>query len=124
VHYAGIRPNGVDDECLITVSTTRRISSPPRAMKPSRHGQVPAARVCPLWPAFDHELGVLVEDSWQRRGIGTELVTRLVASARARGVNQIVADVLGEDGFVLSALRRIAPLTSLSNGGSIRSALP
>ena len=60
--------------------------------------------------AFDHELGVLVEDSWQRRGIGTELVTRLVASARARGIDQIVADVLGEDGFVLSALRRVGPL--------------
>jgi GNAT superfamily N-acetyltransferase len=58
----------------------------------------------------DHEVGVLVEDGWQRRGIGTELLTRLVASARARGIDQIVADVLGEDGFVLSALRRFGPL--------------
>jgi GNAT superfamily N-acetyltransferase len=55
----------------------------------------------------DHELGVLVEDGWQRRGIGTELLTRLVASARARGIDDIVADVLGEDGFVLSALRHM-----------------
>jgi GNAT superfamily N-acetyltransferase len=60
--------------------------------------------------ACDHELGVLVEDGWQRQGIGTELLTRLVAAARARGIDQIVADVLGENGFVLSALRRIAPL--------------
>jgi GNAT superfamily N-acetyltransferase len=58
----------------------------------------------------DHELGVLVEDGWQRRGVGTELLTRLVASARARGVDQIVADVLGEDSFLLSALRRIGPV--------------
>ena len=58
----------------------------------------------------DHELGVLVEDDWQRRGIGTELLTCLVASARARGIDQIVADVLGEDSFVLSALRRVGPL--------------
>jgi GNAT superfamily N-acetyltransferase len=58
----------------------------------------------------DHEIGVLVEDGWQRRGIGTELVTCLVASARARGLDQIVADVLGEDGFVLSALRRVGPV--------------
>lgn len=58
----------------------------------------------------EHELGILVEDGWQRRGIGTELLTRLVASARARGINDIVANVLGEDGFVLSALRRIGPV--------------
>ncbi len=58
----------------------------------------------------DHELGVLVEDGWQRRGIGTELLTRLVASARARGIGQIVADVLGEDSFILSMLRRVGPL--------------
>ncbi len=58
----------------------------------------------------DHELGVLVEDGWQRRGIGTELLTRLVTSARARGIDEIVADVLGEDGFVLSALRRVGPV--------------
>jgi GNAT superfamily N-acetyltransferase len=60
--------------------------------------------------ACDHELGVLVEDGWQRRGIGTELIARLVASARARGIDHIVADVLGEDSFVLSALRRVGPL--------------
>jgi GNAT superfamily N-acetyltransferase len=60
--------------------------------------------------AGDHELGVLVEDGWQRRGIGTKLLTCLVASARARGVDQIVADVLGDDRFVLSALRRVGPL--------------
>ena len=60
--------------------------------------------------ACDHELGVLVEDNWQRRGIGTELLTCLVASARARGIGQIVAEVLGEDSFVLSALRRVGPL--------------
>jgi GNAT superfamily N-acetyltransferase len=55
----------------------------------------------------DHELGVLVEDGWQRRGIGTELLARLVASAQASGIDQIVAEVLGEDGYVLSALRRL-----------------
>jgi len=60
--------------------------------------------------ACDHELGILVEDGWQRRGIGTELLTRLVASARAKEIDHIVADVLGEDSFVLSALRRVGPL--------------
>ena len=68
----------------------------------------------------DHELGVLVEDGWQRRGVGTELLTRLVASARARGVDHIVADVLGEDSFVLSALRRVGPLAVTLEWGVYR----
>jgi GNAT superfamily N-acetyltransferase len=59
-----------------------------------------------------HELGILVEDAWQRQGIGTELLTRLVASARASGIDQIVADVLGEDGALLSALRRVGPVVA------------
>ena len=67
--------------------------------------------------ASDRELGVLVEDGWQRRGVGTLLVTRLVASARARGVDQIVADVLGEDGSLLSALRRVGPVVATLEWG-------
>jgi len=67
--------------------------------------------------ACDHELGILVEDGWQRRGIGTELLTCLVAFARARGIDRIVADVLGEDSFVLSALRRVGPLVVTLESG-------
>ncbi len=40
------------------------------------------------------DLGVLVEDAWQRRGIGTALVTSLLDSARAKGVTTVHADVL------------------------------
>jgi GNAT superfamily N-acetyltransferase len=65
----------------------------------------------------DHELGVLVEDRWQRRGVGTALVDRLVASARARGIDQLVANVLGEDRFVLEVLRRIGPIEATLEWG-------
>jgi|GEM_PF-1082182 GNAT superfamily N-acetyltransferase len=57
------------------------------------------------------DLAVLVEDAWQRRGIGTQLVESLLDSARARGVASVHADVLGDDPFILRALRRIGPLT-------------
>lgn len=70
--------------------------------------------------ASSHELGVLVEDGWQRRGIGTELLTRLVASAQASGIDQIVADVLGEDRHVLSALRRVGALAVTLEWGVYR----
>jgi GNAT superfamily N-acetyltransferase len=63
-------------------------------------------------------LGVLVEDAWQRRGIGTRLATSLLDRARARGATTVHADVLGEDQFILRILRRVAPLkASLELGG-------
>jgi GNAT superfamily N-acetyltransferase len=57
------------------------------------------------------DLGVLVEDHWQRRGIGTRLVTSLLADAPALGVTTLHADVLRDDIFILEALRRIGPLS-------------
>jgi N-acetylglutamate synthase-like GNAT family acetyltransferase len=57
-------------------------------------------------------LGVLVEDAWQRRGIGTQLTASLLDSARAKGVSIVHADVLSDDRHVLQALRRIGPLTA------------
>ena len=57
------------------------------------------------------DLGVLVEDAWQRRGVGTWLVASLLVNARSRGVTTVHADVLGADLFILEALRRIGPLT-------------
>jgi GNAT superfamily N-acetyltransferase len=63
------------------------------------------------------DLAVLVEDAWQRRGIGTRLVASLLDSARARGEATVHADVLGDDLFILEALRGIGPLTvSIESG--------
>jgi GNAT superfamily N-acetyltransferase len=55
-------------------------------------------------------LGVLVEDGWQRRGIGTLLIQALIDAARWYGLTRVHADVLGEDQFVIKALRRVGPL--------------
>jgi GNAT superfamily N-acetyltransferase len=63
------------------------------------------------------ELAVLVEDRWQRRGIGTLLAEFLVERARARGVTKVHADVLTEDRHVLKVLRRIGPLAVSSQRG-------
>jgi GNAT superfamily N-acetyltransferase len=64
------------------------------------------------------DLGVLVEDAWQRRGVGTQLTASVLDSARARGVSTVHADVLGDDLFILEALRRIGPLTVSIDSGS------
>jgi GNAT superfamily N-acetyltransferase len=55
-------------------------------------------------------LGVLVEDSWQRHGVGTRLIRALMDTARSRGVTRVHADILGDDQFLLRTLRRVGPL--------------
>jgi len=57
------------------------------------------------------ELGVVVEDAWQRHGVGTRLLAALVAEAKRRALTEIRADVLGEDAFIVGLLRRIGPVT-------------
>ncbi|HWC39308.1 MAG TPA: GNAT family N-acetyltransferase, partial [Acidimicrobiales bacterium] len=54
-------------------------------------------------------LGVLVEDVWQRRRVGTRLTAALVDGAVARGVSTLRADVLTGDRFILDLLRPIGP---------------
>jgi RimJ/RimL family protein N-acetyltransferase len=63
-------------------------------------------------------IGVLVEDYWQKRGAGTALAKALVARARAGRLSSIVADVLGENRFILPLLARIGPVaTAFVSGG-------
>jgi hypothetical protein len=64
------------------------------------------------------DLGVLVEDAWQRRGVGTQLAVSLLESARLKGVTTVHADVLGDHLFILEALRGIDPLTVSIEFGS------
>jgi N-acetylglutamate synthase-like GNAT family acetyltransferase len=56
------------------------------------------------------ELGVLVEDAWQRQGIGTQLTVSLLDSARAKGVSTVHADVRSDDLHILGSLRQIGLL--------------
>jgi GNAT superfamily N-acetyltransferase len=65
------------------------------------------------------DLGVLVEDRWQRRGIGTRLVTSLLVDAPAIGVTTLHADILRDDIFILEALRRIGPLSVAMERGAV-----
>jgi GNAT superfamily N-acetyltransferase len=58
------------------------------------------------------DLAVLVEDAWQRQGVGTQLTASLLDSARANGVDIVHADVLSDDLYIVQALRRVGPLTA------------
>jgi RimJ/RimL family protein N-acetyltransferase len=58
-------------------------------------------------------LALIIEDPYQRIGIGTEALQLLVRRARELGLRMLIADVLFENAPVLRALRRIGP-TSVS----------
>jgi acetyltransferase len=53
------------------------------------------------------EIAVVVEDEWQRRGVGTTLLEHLFAAARRRGITRVHADVLAENEGMLRLLRRL-----------------
>jgi GNAT superfamily N-acetyltransferase len=65
------------------------------------------------------DLAVLVEDAWQRRGVGSRLILALLDTARGYGVTRVHADVLGDGQFILPTLRRAGPLTVSLQTGAI-----
>jgi GNAT superfamily N-acetyltransferase len=50
------------------------------------------------------EIGVVVADAWQGRGVGSALVRALIANARARGVTFLAMDVLPGNRQVLAMI--------------------
>jgi GNAT superfamily N-acetyltransferase len=63
------------------------------------------------------EIGVLVEDAWQQRGVGSALVSALARDARQRGWNRLRAEVLADNHFIPAALTRMGSTrTSVSFG--------
>lgn len=67
------------------------------------------------------EVSLLVEDSWQHNGIGTALLRRLAATARAEGHSELVAWCLpGESGFERTAMRADIPVSIRQEQGMVR----
>ena len=57
------------------------------------------------------EVGLLLEDAWQRQGHGTALLDTLVESARTAGVTNFVAHTLADSRHVHRMLRHLGPTT-------------
>ncbi len=55
------------------------------------------------------DLGILLTDAWQGRGLGGHMLCRLAAEAYARGVTTLTAIVLWENRRMLRLARRIFP---------------
>jgi GNAT superfamily N-acetyltransferase len=58
------------------------------------------------------ELGLVVRDDWQRRGIGIALTTRVLQAAEARGFDRFVGHVLCENVVVRRLLNRVGRIVS------------
>ena len=59
------------------------------------------------------DIGVVVADAWQGRGLGSALVSALVAGAQARGVTSLVMDVLHANPRVLAMIKRRWPAAAV-----------
>jgi RimJ/RimL family protein N-acetyltransferase len=60
------------------------------------------------------EIGILLTDAWQSRGLGREVVIRLQDEAKRRAVTGFTATVLGENRRALRLLRSVYPAMSAS----------
>jgi acetyltransferase len=58
---------------------------------------------------LESSIGLVVADDWQRRGVGTQLLTALVGRAARRGVRDLVLEVLPENRVMLGIIRRRWP---------------
>ncbi|MFJ8594081.1 GNAT family N-acetyltransferase [Streptomyces sp. NPDC093598] len=58
-----------------------------------------------LWDGDETEVALLVEDAWQRRGVGTELLGRLVGMAVEAGCSSVYAVTQASNTGMLAAMR-------------------
>jgi GNAT superfamily N-acetyltransferase len=65
------------------------------------------------------EVALLVEDAWQRRGVGTALLRRLVEYARHAGSAAVVAHAGADNVAMLRTLRRIGTCTTDRDGNML-----
>ncbi|MBH1937998.1 GNAT family N-acetyltransferase [Streptomyces sp. AV19] len=60
-----------------------------------------------LWDGEETEVALLVEDAWQRRGVGGELLRRLTALAREAGCESVYAVTQASNTGMVAAMRAL-----------------
>ncbi|MEV7288472.1 GNAT family N-acetyltransferase [Streptomyces sp. NPDC093252] len=73
-----------------------------------------------LWDGDETEVALIVEDAWQRRGIGGELLGRLVAMAVEAGCDSVYAVTRSGNTGMVAAMRGLGlPLDYQIEGGTL-----
>lgn len=65
------------------------------------------------------ELGLLVEDAWQRRGIGNRLLREMAEFAARSGLRALQAQLLAEQPWIVGLLRRYGRCETVATGGGL-----
>jgi GNAT superfamily N-acetyltransferase len=60
-----------------------------------------------LWDGEENEVAVVVEDTWQRRGIGAELLRKLVALATEAGRDSVYAVTQATNTGMVATMRTL-----------------
>jgi GNAT superfamily N-acetyltransferase len=94
LHLLSGGPANVD--AIVAVADGVIVGHAMAADGPEDHGDPCGARVT--------DVGVVVADAWQRRGVGAALMRTLVTRAQARGVTALVLDVLPGNRAVLAMI--------------------
>jgi acetyltransferase len=69
------------------------------------------------------ELGVLIEDRWQRRGLGMEMARRLLAIARDENLSLITADIRESNAAMIALCRKLGFAIESGGGGIVEAKL-
>ncbi|MBV9279726.1 MAG: GNAT family N-acetyltransferase [Chloroflexi bacterium] len=88
-------------------------------------GQMVALASChPLPDGRQGDLGIVVDDLNQRRGIGTLLCHALCQEAQRAGIRRLRAEVLGSNHAMLRLLRSVSfPMTYVTRHGVVEVAV-
>jgi GNAT superfamily N-acetyltransferase len=96
----------------------------------AREADGPDGAVGPAWPVVAlascraveegvAELGFLIEDAWQRRGIGGLLLREIAGHAARTGLRALTAQVLAEQSWIVGLLRRYGPCRTAPAGNAL-----
>ena len=81
-------------------------------------------RLSKLRDGISAEFATLVSDRYQGRGVGTELLTRLIDVARQEGLQRIVAEILATNGPMIRMARKVGfTISGDPMDGSVRAEL-
>ena len=84
-----------------------------------QHELLAVARLAKDLSRQEGEVAVLVADAWQKQGLGTELMRRLIQFARAEKLRRVIANILPENDSMRSLGDRLGFTIQMTNDPSV-----
>jgi len=122
--FAPVRPTpallrklsgGANADAVVAVRDGAIIGHAMAADQPGTEGSRRPGAAPATQEATVTDIGVVVADAWQGRGVGSALVHALVARAQARGVGSMTMEVLHANHRVLSMIERCWPAAEIGH---------